>query len=198
MGFFLEFFWPFPAGSGRKVAGKSGDFLPGILLPFSGTFPACSVGIHGKFAYPWRNRPGRFDLGLSILVVLTSIVAEDAECSTEDQLVLGDDNPNAYEQTETDLIKYLKDKLVQFYAKLPSYGNNVASSIGIQKIASEFEILVFGPARVGKSTLIKQISGDATIKTSAQLNGCTQDSERYIDEYNIHWWDTPCILVLTN
>lgn len=138
-------------------------------------------------------------LFLSILVVLiTSIVAENTESSIEDQLVLGDDNPHAYEQTETDLIKYLKDKLVQFYTNLPSYGNNVVSSVGIQKIASEFEILVFGPARVGKSTLIQQISGDATIRTSAQLDACTPGPEKYIDEYNIHWWDTAGILFLTN
>ena len=111
--------------------------------------------------------------------------------SIEDQLVVEEDEQHGREQVETDLIKYLKDKLVQFHAKISSYGTNVATARGIQKLSSEFEILVFGPARVGKSTLIKQVSGDETIMTSAKLNACTSVSEKYIDKYNIHWWDTP-------
>ncbi len=113
--------------------------------------------------------------------------------SIEDQLVVEEDEQHGREQVETDFINYLKDKLVRFHARVASYGSNVATARGIQKLSSEFEILVFGPARVGKSTLIKQVSGDERIKTSANLNACTSTSEKYIDKYNIHWWDTPGI-----
>jgi GTPase SAR1 family protein len=89
--------------------------------------------------------------------------------SVDDQLVVEKDEQHGREQVETDLIKYLKDKVVQFHTKISSYGSNVASARGIQKVSFEFEILVFGPARVGKSTLIKQVSGDETIMTSAKL-----------------------------
>jgi len=116
----------------------------------------------------------------------------------EEQLVVEEDEQHGREQVENDLIKYLKDKLVQFHAKISSYGTNVATARGIQKLSSEFEILVFGPARVGKSTLIKQVSGDETIMTSAKLNACTSTSEKYIDKYNIHWWDTPGMFDIVN
>jgi len=132
-------------------------------------------------------------LFLITLCVITSIVAEDTMVPIEDQLIVEDDNPYAYKQFEINLIKYLQDKLVQLYAKISSYRTNVATAKGIQKISSEFEILVFGPARVGKSTLIQQISGDKTIVTSAQLDPFTPESKKYIDKYNIHWWDTPGI-----
>ena len=111
--------------------------------------------------------------------------------TTDDQLVAEEDEQHGREEVETDLIQYLRDKLVQFYGKISSYSTNVATARGIQKLSSEFEILVFGPARVGKSTLIKQVSGDETIMTSADLNSCTSTSARYIDKYNTHWWDTP-------
>jgi len=111
--------------------------------------------------------------------------------SIEEQLVLEEDEQHGRDQVETDLVQYLKDKLVRFHAKISSYGTNVATARGIQKLSSQFEILVFGPARVGKSTLIKQVSGDTTIATSAKLNACTSVSEKYIDKYNIQWWDTP-------
>ena len=83
--------------------------------------------------------------------------------TTDDQLVAEEDEQHGREEVETDLIQYLRDKLVQFYGKISSYSTNVATARGIQKLSSEFEILVFGPARVGKSTLIKQVSGDETI-----------------------------------
>ena len=109
-----------------------------------------------------------------------------------DQLVAEEDEQQGREQqTDLDWINYLKEKLVRFHAKVSLYGTNVATARGIQKLSSEFEILVFGPARVGKSTLIKQVSGDETIATSADMNACTSVSEKYIDKYNIQWWDTP-------
>ncbi len=91
--------------------------------------------------------------------------------SIEDQLVVEEDEQHGREQVETDLVQYLKDKLVRFHAKISSYGTNVSTARGIQKLSSQFEILVFGPARVGKSTLIKQVSGDTTIATSAKPRG---------------------------
>ena len=95
------------------------------------------------------------------------------------------------DQQEMDLIQYLKDKLVRLHARVSAYGTNVAAAKGIEKLSSEFEILVFGPARVGKSTLIKEVSGDETIVTSAKMNACTTTSEKYLDKFNIQWWDTP-------
>lgn len=53
------------------------------------------------------------------------------------------------EQQGGDWIDYLKEKLVQFHSKIVSYGTNVGTTTGIQKLSSQFEILVFGPARVG-------------------------------------------------
>ena len=113
--------------------------------------------------------------------------------TSDDQLVVEEDEQHGREQVETDFVQYLKDKLVLFHARISSYGTNVATARGIQKLSTEFEILVFGPARVGKSTLIKQVSGDESIMTSAELNSCTSKSEKYIDKYNIQWWDTPGI-----
>lgn len=109
-----------------------------------------------------------------------------------DQLVAEEDEQQGREQqADLDWINYLKDKLVQLHAKVSSYGTNVATARGIQKLSTEFEILVFGPARVGKSTLIKQVSGDESIVTSAHMNACTAISEKYVDKYQIQWWDTP-------
>ena len=104
----------------------------------------------------------------------------------EHQLAVEED-----EQVDGDLITCLKDKLVRFHTKLSSYGITVATARGIQKLSTEFEILVSGPARVGKSTLIEQVSGDEAINTSAELNACTSTSAKYVDKYNIHWWNTP-------
>ncbi|CAF1415541.1 unnamed protein product [Adineta ricciae] len=112
-----------------------------------------------------------------------------------DQLLAEDDEHNQVrEQQDIDWIQYLRDKLVKFHSKVSSYGTNVATAKGIQKLSSEFEILVFGPARVGKSTLIREISGDERIVTSAKMNACTTSSEKYLDKFNIQWWDTPDII----
>jgi ribosome biogenesis GTPase A len=108
-----------------------------------------------------------------------------------DQLVAEEDEQQGREQQDLDWINYLKDKLVKFHAKVTTYGTHITTAKGIQKLSSEFEILVFGPARVGKSTLIQQISGDETIITSAHLNACTSTSAKYVDKYSIQWWDTP-------
>ncbi|CAF1402058.1 unnamed protein product, partial [Didymodactylos carnosus] len=80
-----------------------------------------------------------------------------------DELVPEEDEQHEQDQVELDLIEYLRNKLVELRSKVSSYGTNIVNARGIQKISSEFEILVFGPARVGKSTLIKQVSGDDTI-----------------------------------
>ncbi|CAF4419676.1 unnamed protein product, partial [Adineta steineri] len=72
-----------------------------------------------------------------------------------------------------------------------NYSNTgIADAKAIEKISSEFEILVFGPARVGKSTLIRELSGDEQIRTSAGLNACTQTTTAYTDQFGVRWWDT--------
>ncbi|CAF4531319.1 unnamed protein product, partial [Didymodactylos carnosus] len=108
-----------------------------------------------------------------------------------DELVPEEDEQHEQDQVELDLIEYLRNKLVELRSKVSSYGTNIVNARGIQKISSEFEILVFGPARVGKSTLIKQVSGDDSIETSAEMNACTTRTEKHMDKYNIFWWDTP-------
>jgi len=68
----------------------------------------------------------------------------------------------------------------------------------------EFSILMCGSARVGKSTLINAICGRELAKTSAHLDSCTKDIEKYslehsyIDEFSqkqitsiVSFWDTP-------
>lgn len=107
-----------------------------------------------------------------------------------DQLVAEEDEQQSREQ-DPNWINYFKEKLVKLHAKITIYGTHVTTAKAIEKLSSEFEILVFGPARVGKSTLIQQVSGDETIVTSAHLNACTSTSAKYIDKYNIQWWDTP-------
>ena len=132
-----------------------------------------------------------------IVYAIVSVIIDGTTISNEGQLNIEEDNPHAYEQVEIHFVKYLREKLVEFYTTISSYGNNVATAKGIHKVASEFEIIVFGPARVGKSTLIQQISGDLTIKTSASIDACTVNTQDYIDDYGIRWWDTPgkfCII----
>jgi ribosome biogenesis GTPase A len=122
-----------------------------------------------------------------------TLFAENAMSSRiADQLVAEEDEQQqGREQQDLDWINYLKDKLVKLHAKVTTYGTHITTAKGIQKLSSEFEILVFGPARVGKSTLIQQVSGDETIVTSARLNACTSTSAKYVDKYSIQWWDTP-------
>ncbi|CAF0795508.1 unnamed protein product [Didymodactylos carnosus] len=105
------------------------------------------------------------------------------------QLVAREDEPST-ENSES--LNYLKQKLLEIRRR--DYDSTaIADAKAIQKISAEFEILVFGPARVGKSALIKALSGDANIQTSLGLNACTTMSERYVDQFGVCWWDTPGI-----
>ncbi|CAF4494781.1 unnamed protein product [Rotaria sp. Silwood2] len=67
---------------------------------------------------------------------------------------------------------------------------------------NEFNIIICGSARVGKSTLINAICGRKLAKTSSGLDSCTKDISRYvlserccIDNewitYMYNFWDTP-------
>ncbi|UJR14188.1 hypothetical protein I4U23_001182 [Adineta vaga] len=87
------------------------------------------------------------------------------------------------------LQNYLRERLLDLRTR--NYSNTgIADAKAIEKISSEFEILVFGPARVGKSTLIRELSGDDQIRTSAGLNACTQTTTAYTDQFGVRWWDT--------
>lgn len=87
------------------------------------------------------------------------------------------------------LQSYLRERLLAIRTR--NYSNTgIADAKAIEKISSEFEILVFGPARVGKSTLIRELSGDEHIRTSAGLNACTQSTAAYTDQFGVRWWDT--------
>jgi len=68
----------------------------------------------------------------------------------------------------------------------------------------QFGILLCGTARVGKSTLINAICGQEVCKTSAKLDSCTQEVQKYSVtlEYNeknqkaqtiVNFWDSPGI-----
>lgn len=93
------------------------------------------------------------------------------------------------EQGKAPLQDYLRERLLEIRTR--NYSNTgIADAKAIEKISSEFEILVFGPARVGKSTLIRELSGDEEIKTSAGLNSCTQTTTAYTDQFGVRWWDT--------
>ena len=93
------------------------------------------------------------------------------------------------EQNEVPLQNYLRERLLEIRTR--NYSNTgIADAKAIEKISSEFEILVFGPARVGKSTLIRELSGDEEIRTSAGLNSCTQQTTAYTDQFGVRWWDT--------
>ncbi|CAF1447697.1 unnamed protein product [Adineta ricciae] len=92
-------------------------------------------------------------------------------------------------QEATPLQNYLRERLLDIRTR--NYSNTgIADAKAIEKISSEFEILVFGPARVGKSTLIRELSGDEQIRTSAGLNACTQTTTAYTDQFGVRWWDT--------
>ncbi|CAF3577098.1 unnamed protein product [Rotaria sordida] len=67
---------------------------------------------------------------------------------------------------------------------------------------NEFNIIVCGSARVGKSTLINAICGQKLAKTSSGLDSCTKEISRYILHercridnelitYTYNFWDTP-------
>jgi GTPase SAR1 family protein len=71
-------------------------------------------------------------------------------------------------------------------------------------MAKEFNIVVCGSARVGKSTLVNALLGKEVAKTSNSLCSITDQMERYIlnggyneasnsNEYSITLWDTPGI-----
>lgn len=93
------------------------------------------------------------------------------------------------EQEQVPLQNYLRERLLEIRTR--NYSNTgIADAKAIEKISSEFEILVFGPARVGKSTLIRELSGDEQIRTSAGLNACTQTTTAYTDQFGVRWWDT--------
>lgn len=94
-----------------------------------------------------------------------------------------------HEQGQLPLQNYLRERLLEIRTR--NYSNTgIADAKAIEKISSEFEILVFGPARVGKSTLIRELSGDEQIRTSAGLNSCTQVTKAYTDQFGVRWWDT--------
>ena len=72
----------------------------------------------------------------------------------------------------------------------------------IFKMFNEFNIIVCGAARVGKSTLINAICGKGLAKTSPGLDSCTKDISRYVLNgqccienemitYTYNFWDTP-------
>lgn len=86
---------------------------------------------------------------------------------------------------ELDKIQSLKDKLVQFHSKVLADGTNIATVTGMERLSFEFQILLFRPVRIGKLTLIKEISGGETIMTSPHINVCTTNSEKYLDKYKI-------------
>jgi len=93
------------------------------------------------------------------------------------------------EHEQPPLQDYLRERLLEIRTR--NYSNTgIADAKAIEKISSEFEILVFGPARVGKSTLIRELSGDEQIRTSAGLNACTQTTKAYTDQFGVRWWDT--------
>jgi GTPase SAR1 family protein len=67
---------------------------------------------------------------------------------------------------------------------------------------NEFNIIVCGSARVGKSTLINAMCGRTLAKTSPGLDSCTKDISRYVLSekcrvdnesitYTYNFWDTP-------
>ena len=114
-----------------------------------------------------------------------------ASRSPSHYLVAEADTDFAPEQARANapLQNYLRERLLEVRTR--NYSNTgIADAKAIEKISSEFEILVFGPARVGKSTLIQELSGDEEIKTSAGLNSCTQTTTAYTDQYGVRWWDT--------
>jgi ATPase subunit of ABC transporter with duplicated ATPase domains len=96
---------------------------------------------------------------------------------------------NSNEHEQPPLQSYLRERLLEIRTR--NYSNTgIADAKAIEKISTEFEILVFGPARVGKSTLIRELSGDDQIRTSAGLNTCTQTTTAYTDQFGVRWWDT--------
>ncbi|CAF3427642.1 unnamed protein product [Rotaria socialis] len=70
------------------------------------------------------------------------------------------------EQAQQPLQNYLRERLLEI--RTLNYSNTgIADAKAIEKNSSEFEILFFGPARVGKSTLIRELSGNEQIRASA-------------------------------
>jgi len=72
----------------------------------------------------------------------------------------------------------------------------------INKNLSEFNIILCGSARVGKSTLINALCNKKVAETSGSLASCTKKVEKYIVDgfnsktntsYKINFWDSPGI-----
>lgn len=123
---------------------------------------------------------------LSILTHITRMNSTPSQYLTAEADV---DFQPTNEQNEVPLQNYLRERLLDIRTR--NYSNTgIADAKAIEKISSEFEILVFGPARVGKSTLIRELSGDDEIRTSAGLNSCTQQTTAYTDQFGVRWWDT--------
>lgn len=88
-----------------------------------------------------------------------------------------------------DLQRELRDRLIQ-YCKRNRPKAHVAQAIAIDKISSNFEILVFGSSGVGKSELIRALSGSKGNEINAEYDDDTRYAKCYADEFGMKWWKT--------
>lgn len=94
---------------------------------------------------------------------------------------------------------------IKTWHSLRERGIQFASASYAMSQLSGYSILVAGPARVGKSTLINSLVGRETARTSPSLNACTKDIREYrvrgeaqtstgeVVQRKISFWDTPGI-----
>lgn len=114
---------------------------------------------------------------------------ELSRCLVAETDIDNDDLPKMSEQELKKVQKELHERLVEHCRQ--NYSNEtVANAKAISEITSNFEIIVCGPSRVGKSALIQALSGNKDIKTSATCDRCTQHAQCYIDSFGMKWWDT--------
>jgi len=96
------------------------------------------------------------------------------------------------EPTVRGLQHYFKDKWQSVAQAITHFGKNKLNTDGVVKLRRNNDILIVGPPRVGKSTLIRAITGDETIDVEATLSSVTKNISSHVSDI-FRFWDTPGI-----
>lgn len=85
----------------------------------------------------------------------------------------------------------MRQKWNQIATKMSKFGERKILTHGVTRLSTMNEVLLVGPPRVGKSTLITALTGVA-LDTSPSTLSCTRESVK-ISTSTLDFWDTPGI-----